>query len=102
MDREIKTIRLMIKLYCWDHHGGLVPCDACRELSDYAEKRIGKCPFGKDKPPCSDCAIHCFKPEKRERIREVMRYAGPRMVWHHPLLALAHLKRRVRKGGKVS
>jgi len=27
----------------------------------------------------------------RERIRAVMRYAGPRMLWRHPLLALLHL-----------
>lgn len=27
--------------------------------------------------------------EKRT-IREVMRYAGPRMLLHHPLAALAH------------
>jgi hypothetical protein len=24
-------------------------------------------------------------------MREVMRYAGPRMLWRHPLLAVAHL-----------
>jgi hypothetical protein len=27
----------------------------------------------------------------RERVRTVMRYAGPRMMWRHPFLALAHL-----------
>jgi hypothetical protein len=27
----------------------------------------------------------------RERVREVMRYAGPRMLLHHPWLAICHL-----------
>jgi hypothetical protein len=27
----------------------------------------------------------------REQVRAVMRYAGPRMVKEHPLLAAAHL-----------
>jgi hypothetical protein len=27
----------------------------------------------------------------RERVREVMRYSGPRMLTRHPVLAVAHL-----------
>lgn len=27
----------------------------------------------------------------RERVKQVMRYAGPRMMLKHPLLALQHL-----------
>jgi len=27
----------------------------------------------------------------RGRITEVMRFAGPRMTWRHPLLAIQHL-----------
>jgi hypothetical protein len=27
----------------------------------------------------------------RENIRKVMRYAGPRMIYHHPIMALRHL-----------
>ena len=31
------------------------------------------------------------KPEMREKIRQVMRYSGPRMIFHHPIAALRHL-----------
>ena len=96
MNRETQTVRLMIELYCRDHHGGESPCEVCGELVDYAEKRIAGCPFGKAKPACSDCRIHCFKPEMRTRIRDVMCYAGPRMAWRHPLLSLDHLRRKLR------
>jgi hypothetical protein len=50
-----------------------------------------RCPFGADKPTCANCTIHCYRAEMREQVREVMRYSGPRMMWRHPLLALAHL-----------
>ena len=39
---------------------------------------------------CSNCKVHCYKPEMRARIQEVMRYAGPRMIFYHPLLAILH------------
>jgi hypothetical protein len=29
--------------------------------------------------------------DMKQRIVEVMRFAGPRMLLHHPLLAIAHL-----------
>lgn len=27
----------------------------------------------------------------RERIREVMRFSGPRMIFHHPVAAVRHV-----------
>ncbi len=27
----------------------------------------------------------------RQKMRQVMRYAGPRMLFYHPLIALRHL-----------
>ena len=43
------------------------------------------------KPTCAKCPIHCYKPAMREQIRDVMRYAGPRMLKRHPVLAIRHL-----------
>jgi hypothetical protein len=34
--------------------------------------------------------MHCYKPAMREKIKDVMRYSGPRMSYRHPLLALFH------------
>jgi hypothetical protein len=90
--RERRTISVMIGMYCRAHHqpvSGL--CPACAELEAYALLRIEKCPFGWRKPTCAKCPIHCYKPEMRERVRQVMRYAGPRMLLRHPLLAALHL-----------
>jgi len=85
------TVRLMIGLYCRRRHGGKELCDNCRELAAYAEARIRGCHYGEKKPACSRCPIHCYKPEMRGRITEVMRFAGPRMTWRHPVLAILHL-----------
>jgi len=100
--REIKTMTVMIGMYCRGHHGsrGGHLCDECNGLLEYARVRLEKCPFGADKGPCSKCEIHCYKPEMRKHVVEVMRYAGPRMVTKHPVLAVDHLIKSKRGGRK--
>ena len=97
--REKKTVQAMVEIYCADHHasGGTL-CQGCRELLDYACDRLDRCPYCEDKPTCKDCQVHCYRPEPREAIGVVMRYAGPRMLRRHPWLAIVHLwKERVRR-----
>ncbi len=89
--RELETVRTMIGMYCDDHHEPSVQlCDDCEELYQYVEKRVSNCPFGKDKPTCAKCSVHCFRKTMRERIRQVMRYAGPKMALSHPVLSVFH------------
>lgn len=33
----------------------------------------------------------------RDRVKAVMRYAGPRMIIHHPLMALRHMLDNLKK-----
>ncbi len=90
--REKRTVAAMIELYCKERHGsneGI--CAECQELHDYAMQRLERCPFGEDKTTCADCSVHCYKPVMRERVRVVMRTAGPRMIWKHPILAVRHV-----------
>jgi hypothetical protein len=96
LTREEKTMATMIGMYCRDHHAGRLReseelCEECSALLAYARARLARCPFGVDKPTCAKCTTHCYKPAMREQVRAVMRYAGPRMVKEHPLLAAAHL-----------
>jgi hypothetical protein len=90
--REKKTVSIMIGMYCRAHRHGHrdTLCADCAKLHDYAIQRIDKCPYCLAKPTCANCTIHCYRPDLRERIREVMRYAGPRMMGRHPVLALLH------------
>jgi hypothetical protein len=91
LERERRTIAAMVRLYCGDHHHGAGLCDTCAGLDAYASKRLDLCPYGPGKPTCINCPVHCYQPRMRDSIREVMRYAGPRMLRRHPYLALAHL-----------
>ena len=94
MDREMRTIDAMVRIYCRDHHGtnrGEL-CDGCATLREYSFARLGKCRYQDAKPTCANCPVHCYKPDMREKVREVMRYAGPRMLLRHPALAIAHMR----------
>ena len=66
-------------------------CPQCQALLDYAHQRLERCKFGEDKPSCTRCPVHCYKPAMREQIRQVMRYSGPRMLLHDPIMAIRHL-----------
>ena len=92
IEREKKTVAAMIRIYCRDQHGSRKAlCESCRALLNYAWQRLDKCPFGERKSTCARCPVHCYKPAMREEIRRVMRYAGPRMLYTHPILAIRHL-----------
>jgi hypothetical protein len=98
---------VMVRMYCVSHHRGApgpgrLPspsgakgetalCQECDSLLAYALSRIENCRFGDEKPACAQCPVHCFRPDMREPIRVVMRYAGPRMTLRHPYLAVRHL-----------
>lgn len=105
--REQRTLRAMIAIYCRGHHGEKAgSCDDCSELLQYGLARLERCPFGAGKPTCARCPIHCYKPAMRQRIKAVMRFAGPRMLWRHPILALLHqwdaVRSRLKSGRKAS
>lgn len=89
---EKKMVSQMIALYCKrNHHCREGLCPECNSLNEYAGNRSDKCPFMESKTFCSNCKVHCYKPEMRDKIREVMRYSGPRMIFYHPAAAVHHL-----------
>lgn len=93
---EITTLEKMMLIHCRDIHrparAGL--CPECRKLLDYARQRTEKCVFGDNKPVCSQCPVHCYRPANREDIRKIMRYSGPRMLKRHPILAVRYMYRK--------
>jgi len=92
MVREQETVEAMIGLYCQGQHGSLNGlCGDCAALRDYTRQRLQKCPFQEGKTTCARCPVHCYRPEMRESIRSVMRYSGPRMLLHHPVMTLWHV-----------
>lgn len=103
IEKEKRVSFLMIDLYCKKKHKTKKDiCFECEELKKYVETRLLKCPFGESKTFCSNCKIHCYQKDKREKIRDVMRFSGPRMIFYHPILAIKHViesKKEKKKNG---
>lgn len=110
-EREAQMVSQMIALWCRGHHGGghaveqagddgpvrvklglrtITLCPECAELQKYAIARIEHCPHMGTKTFCSACPSHCYRPAMREKIREVMRWSGPRMIRYRPVTAVRH------------
>jgi hypothetical protein len=102
ISREKRTVAAMLQVYCTDHHGtqGKL-CDECEQLLDYAQSRLDTCPFQEAKPACNHCVVHCYTPKMRDRVKQVMRYSGPRMLLRYPMLSLLHLLDKFRKVPRI-
>jgi len=75
--KDTKILKKFIHVYCKNHHG-VHPdkyCPECKNILEYALEKYEKCPLD-PKPKCKDCHIHCYTPEMRLTVREIMRYSG--------------------------
>jgi len=74
--RDKEVLVAFIGTYCRENHdtGGEL-CSDCNELLEYSLKRTDKCPL-EPKPRCKNCHVHCYKPEMRAKIKEVMKFSG--------------------------
>ena len=90
--REKKTINKMVHVYCNGKHGtkGNQLCDECSEFLSYAYTRLDNCLFQEEKSTCGKCLVHCYRPDMKEKVKKVMRYSGPRLLYRSPILALHH------------
>ena len=91
IEREKETVAMMIRLYCRKRLGIEEMPAEDQELMEYAFRRLDGCKYGEKKLACKHCPTHCYKPAMREKIREVMRWAGPRMMLYSPIAAIRHI-----------
>ncbi len=98
-EKEKKLIPKMIIIYCRNKHkkkrkSNLLKrnelCEDCKEIEEYALLRLEKCPFKENKQFCIFCKIHCYNPDMREKIKNVMKFVGPRFLLSHPLFTISH------------
>lgn len=92
VEREKKTIALMINIYCKKKHkskDGL--CEECQELLNYANTRLSNCKFGEEKTTCGKCPIHCYKKDMKKKVKQVMKFSGPRLILYNPIEVIRHL-----------
>lgn len=89
---EQKMVSQMIALYCRKNTARLRPVRILCKTGGIRQAAQRALPvYGVIKTFCSSCKVHCYKPEMREKIREVMRFSGPRMMLYHPLTAMRHI-----------
>lgn len=98
-EKEKKLIPKMILIFCRSKHkikrkfegvSGNEICEDCKKLRDYALLRLEKCPFKENKQFCNFCKIHCYNPDMREKIKNVMKFVGPRLLLSHPFFTISH------------
>lgn len=87
---ELQLVQVMIRLYYKKHEA--VDISEERMLA-YVEKRLLFCRFGEQKTTCQRCPVHCYQPRYRQQMKQIMRYAGPRMLVRHPLVTIKHAYR---------
>jgi hypothetical protein len=108
--RDLKTLVRFVETYCRHKHpdagkepvrlkphdveairGKPVPlCHDCTKLLAHAFVKRANCPF-EPKPACKHCPDHCYHPTYRRQIREVMKFAGRKLVLSGRLDYLIHL-----------
>lgn len=93
LQQEKATIANMTSLFCRAKHDTRKSlCPDCQELLDYAQERVAGCLFLPKKPVCASCPVQCYQALYRERVREVMRYAGPRLRFKNPVAVVRHFR----------
>jgi predicted amidophosphoribosyltransferase len=110
LNRDLKTLALFIDLYCRSCHTEAVKstvclkthdlqallgrkltlCDDCRKLLTHAFVKRSHCPLD-PKPACKHCPSHCYNPAYRQRMRQVMKFSGWKMLLGGRLNYLFHL-----------
>lgn len=100
VDKDRKTLEAIGRIYCDAYHEGPKDasglCPACRETVDATLARTQACPFNHE-GNCQDCEVHCQRGAAQKRIREMMRYSAPRMVFRHPLMTAGYLRKKISK-----
>lgn len=74
--RDRRILTTFIQVHCRTHHGTSDDlCPECADLLAYSRERLAQCPLD-PKPKCKNCPVHCYRPDYRARIKEVMRFSG--------------------------
>ncbi|WP_303869063.1 nitrous oxide-stimulated promoter family protein [Acetobacterium wieringae] len=91
IDQEKRTLIVMIKIYCRKKHHTKHLCAECQALLSYALNRLDHCRYGENKGFCKHCPSHCYNKANQLKIRKVMGFSGPQLIFYHPIMVIRHL-----------
>ena len=88
-------------IYCRAHHAECAQdaaglCPECREVVETTLAKAQTCPYGHS-GNCQDCDTQCQRGTSKQRVKAMMRYAAPRMVYRHPLMTLSYVSKKFKK-----
>lgn len=89
LDYWIKTTYVLNKVIFLEF--SYVNRPECAELDAYSGKHSDRYPFMDTKTFCANCKVHCYRKDMQEKIQEVMRFSGPRMLFHRSRMAIHHM-----------
>ena len=97
VEKDIRILEKFIQVYCDTKHkdfektivNNLDLCEECFETLNYSILRREFCSLN-PKPSCKNCDIHCYKPDQRQKIKNIMRYSGMHMIKRGRLDWLIH------------
>ena len=97
VEKDIKVLQNFIQIYCDTEHktrektdkNEMSLCQECWGTFNYATHRREVCPLD-PKPTCKNCEIHCYLPEQRAKIKEIMRVSGMTLIKRGRLDLLIH------------
>ena len=103
VERDRRTLAAIGSIYCKGNHPSAQRdetgmCPECRAVIEATAQRAEACPFGHE-GNCQDCSVRCQRGEAQVRIKQIMRYAAPRMAFRHPLMTLEYLRKKRRSRG---
>lgn len=85
IEKDKRMLLWMVHLYCdYNHSKDGKLCEGCSRLIHYSYQRISKCSYGEKKTSCRRCKTPCYNPFMKRKIKAVMRFSGPRVLFHHP------------------
>ncbi|MHB8056469.1 MAG: nitrous oxide-stimulated promoter family protein [Desulfuromonadaceae bacterium] len=102
--KDIRLIGKFVEVYCSGKHhaaarvsitlpadlGARSLCQECGSFLEYAVAKRLKCPLEAEKPTCKHCCIHCYDQLHREKVRQIMSYAGRKLLMRGRLDYLWH------------
>ncbi|HCM89632.1 MULTISPECIES: nitrous oxide-stimulated promoter family protein [Vagococcus] len=96
---EKKTVKAMIEIYYKRYQDETHQIEK-DDVESYAMARLNYCRFGEEKPTCKVCPVHCYKKSYKDKMQQIMRYSGPRMLIYHPVMSVEHFMKEWRYKNK--
>lgn len=90
-----QVLEKMIRLYCKNNHKDYL-CNDCKNLISYSNIRTDYCKRLDEFFFCSSCDRTCYDNENLEKIRKIMRYSGPRMIYSDPKASVRFVSEKIK------